>query len=65
VADFEIRALDGGETGISALTERAQKERRMAAGHTLVFKSAAEAAEYVVAAEADGFTFFGKEHLTR
>jgi hypothetical protein len=65
VPDFEILPLNDGETRISALTERAQKERGLAAGHSVVFKSPSEAAEYVAAAEAEGFTFRGKEHLSR
>ena len=49
MADFEIRMLNDSEVGISALTERAQKDRRIAAGVT------------VKAAEKEGFTFKGKE----
>jgi len=43
MADFEIRMLNDSEVGISALTERAQKDRRIAAGETLAFKSPGDA----------------------
>jgi hypothetical protein len=66
MADFEIRAMNAsGEIGISALTERSQKARGLAAGITVVFKSRSEAVPYVEAAEAEGFTFSGKEILIR
>lgn len=61
--DFEIKALSGGEVGVSALTEHAQRSRRLKAGHTQVFKTRHEAAPYVAVAEAEGFTFAGKELL--
>lgn len=63
MADFELRALDGGEMGVCALTVRAQEARRLPAGHVLAFKSGIETAEYVGAAEAEGLTFSGKELL--
>ena len=63
MADFEIRMLNDTEVGISALTERAQKERRNPPGHTLAFKSPSDARPYVTAAEREGFTFKGKELL--
>jgi len=61
MADFEIRMLNDSEVGISALTERAQKDRRITAGETLAFKSPGDARPYVKAAEKEGFTFKGKE----
>jgi hypothetical protein len=54
-------ALAGGEIGVSALTERAEKVRHLKRGHTLVFKSHAEPIPYVEAAEAVSLTFAGKE----
>jgi hypothetical protein len=62
--DFAIRALNtSGEIGISAQTERAQKARNLKEGHTITFKSRGEAIPYVEAAEAEGFTFSGKQLL--
>jgi hypothetical protein len=63
MADFKIRMLNSYSTavGISALTERAQKDRRIEAGYTLAFKSPGDTRPYVEAAEKDGFTFTGKE----
>ena len=63
--DFEIRLLNSGEVGISALTERAQRARCLKPGHTLMFKSPADAVAYVDVAEAEGFTFAGRELLQR
>ncbi len=63
MADFEIKRLNGNGVGISPLTERAQKERHLAAGTTLTFKAPSEALEYVEVAEQEGFTFAGKELL--
>ena len=61
IPDFEVRKLNDAEVGISALTEHAQKGRRIKAKSTLVFKAISEAREYVMAAEKEGFTFGGKE----
>jgi len=61
--DFEIKALTGGEFGISALTERAQKAYRLKADHCLVFKTRSELVPYVQSAESRGFRFKGKEIL--
>lgn len=61
--DFEIRMLNDTEVGIVAMTERAQLGRRIAPGHTLAFKSSGEAREFVDVAEAEGYTFGGRENL--
>ncbi len=64
MADFEIQMLNESKVGISALTERAQKDRRIAAGQMLAFKSPGDARPYVIAAEKkESFTFKGKELL--
>jgi hypothetical protein len=63
--DFEIRLLNGGEVGISALTERGRKERGLEAGTTIAFKGPGDAIEYVEVAEREGLTFRGKELLLR
>jgi hypothetical protein len=66
--DFEIRLLNSGEVGISALTERAQaKARCLKPGHRLVFRSPADpdAVAYVDVLEAEGFTVKGRELLQR
>ena len=60
MTDFEIRMLNTTEVGVSALSERAQSERRLSPGLTLAFKSKADAAEYVAVAEEEGFVFKGK-----
>lgn len=61
--DFVMKPLNSGEIGISALTERAQKARNLTAGHMITFRSRDDAMPYVQAAETEGFTFAGKEHL--
>ncbi len=63
MADFEIRELGGSEIGIKALTERAQQSRRLAQGVTIAFKSPGDALEYVEAAEAEGYSFAGRDLL--
>jgi hypothetical protein len=63
VMDFVIKPGNGGEIGISALTERAQKARNLVPGHTVMFKGAGDAIPYVKEAEAQGFTFAGNENL--
>ncbi len=65
MADFEITMLGSSEVGISALSERAQKERRLKAGYTLVFKGPGDALPYVKAAASEGFTFKGIELIGR
>ncbi|MGA2936388.1 MAG: hypothetical protein ABSF52_04730 [Syntrophobacteraceae bacterium] len=65
--DFEIRLLNSGEVGISALTERAQAFSRLEPERTLMFKSLGDTSlvDYVDVAEAKGFTFAGRELLRR
>lgn len=60
MADFRI-TTDGGEVGITVLSERAEKARGIQRGHTVMHKSPGDARPYVKALEAEGFTFEGKE----
>lgn len=62
--DYIVKMLNGGEVGISAMTNRAQQRSRLQAGYTIAFRSRFEATEYVEVAEAEGFTFEGKEVLS-
>ena len=60
IPDFEIRRLRGGEFGIEALTQRAQKARGMGPGDTKIFVRWHEGVPFVEAAEAEGFIFAGR-----
>jgi hypothetical protein len=62
--DYAIRTLNGGEVGISVQSDRAQQRSRLDPGVTIVFKGRCDATEYVEEAEAEGFTFNGKEVLS-
>jgi hypothetical protein len=53
--------LNDTEVGIKALTERAQRARRLAPGHTIACPE--DARDYVDVAEAEGLTFVGRELL--
>jgi hypothetical protein len=60
VADFRISRNDG-EVLITIMSEHAAYARGIQRGHSIAFKSPGDARPYVKAAEADGFTFEGKE----
>ena len=61
--DYAIKMLNGGEVGITALTDRARQRSRLQIGHMIAFKSRFEATQYVTVAESEGFTFDSKEYL--
>jgi len=64
--DYQIKSNGQGIFGISALTERAQHRAAgppVTSDLTLVFRTRAEALEFVTAGEAQGFIFAGKELL--
>jgi hypothetical protein len=63
IPDFEIHRLKGGELGIEALSERAQKAYGFQPDDRRVFVMWHEAVPFVEKAQADGFTFAGFRHL--
>ena len=65
MADYEITKNDAGNFLVEARTERAQNRPPVGLpqGLRLVFKGRGDALEFVRAAEAEGFTFAGRDSL--